>query len=97
MNEDEQDLPVRQEKNASEGFNFTVKREDIVNKVVGLKKQLKKGLTGCLFKTKLIANAVKMRPLNTELEDFKFKMSLITRCRENEAIEHRARRLQVMK
>ena len=74
MNEDEQDLPVRQEKNASEGFNFAVKREYIVNKVVGLKKQPKKGLTGCLFKTKVIANAVKMRPLNTELEDFKFKI-----------------------
>ena len=64
-------MPVRQEKNASEGFNFAVKREDIVNKVVGLKKQPKKGFTGCLLKTKVIANAVKMRPLNTELEDFK--------------------------
>ena len=54
-----------------------MKREDIVNKVVGLKKQPKKGFTGCLLKTKVIANAVKMRPLNTELEDFKFKMSLM--------------------
>ena len=66
MHEDEQDLSVIQEKNASEGFNFTVS--------VGLKKQPKKGLTVCLFKTKVITNAVKMRPLNTELEDFKFKI-----------------------
>ena len=65
------------EKNASEGFNFAVKCEDIVNKVIGLKKQPKKRLTVCLFKTKVIANAVKMRALNTELKDFKFKMLLM--------------------
>ena len=38
------------------------------------KRQPKKGLTCCLFKTKVIANAEKMRPLNTELEYFKFRI-----------------------
>ena len=76
VNEDEKDLPVRQEKSASEGFNFAVKREDIVNKVVGLKKQPKK-----------LERAHRLLVQNQGNRQ----------RRENEATEHRARRLQVMK
>ena len=38
VNKDEQDLPVRQKKKA----NSTVKRENVVSKVAGLKKQTRK-------------------------------------------------------
>ena len=34
VNKDEQDLLVRKKSNASEGFNFVVKRENVVGKVV---------------------------------------------------------------
>ena len=38
VNKAEQDLPLRQKSNASESFNPAVKHENVVSKVVGLKK-----------------------------------------------------------
>ena len=43
MNKDEQDLPLKQKRKASEGFNSAMKRaENVVSKVFGLNKRVRK-------------------------------------------------------
>ena len=42
MIKDEQDLPLKQKSKASEGSNSAVKHENVVSKVAGLKKQVRK-------------------------------------------------------
>ena len=42
VNKAEQDLTVRQKSNASEGFNSALKRENVVSKDIGLKKQARR-------------------------------------------------------
>ena len=42
VNKAEQDLPVRQKSNASKSCNSAVKRKNVVSKVGGLKKQVRK-------------------------------------------------------
>ena len=42
VNKAEQDLPVKQKSNTTEGSNSAVKRKNVVSKVAGLKKDARK-------------------------------------------------------